>query len=301
VTSSLVARKDPSLSATVVSRFPLRGVRAASGLAWFRGALAVIQDDAPAIAVVDPTSGAIRESIRLPEGGTDKPTKLDLEACVCDGDTLVAFGSGSTSARERIAVVRPGSADVVHAPSFYASLRESDFAGSELNLEGAVLLPGGVLRLFNRGNGASPDGRLPVDATCDLPWPGLLGRLADPPRPANVVHWDLGALAGTRLSFTDAALAGDAILFLAAAEASPDTYRDGPVAGSALGRLDGSTGRWTPLRDTDGRLLIEKAEGLALDPSHPHRAFVVVDKDDASSPAELCVIDLAGGWPDSHS
>jgi hypothetical protein len=267
-------------------------VRAASGLAWIRGALAVVQDDAPAIALVDPASGEVRETIRLPAGGSDKATKLDLEACVCDGDTLYVFGSGSTSAREHVAILGPRSIDVVHAPSFYARLRGSDFAGSELNVEGAALLPDGTLRLFNRGNGASRDGRPPVDATCDLSWTGLAQRLDDPPAPANVVHWDLGTLGGVRLTFTDAAARGDAILFLAAAEDAPDTYRDGPVAGSAIGL----GGRWTVLRDRDGRLLTEKAEGLALDPADPRRVFVVCDRDDPATLAELCVVELAGEW-----
>ena len=38
------------------------------------------------------------------------------------------------------------------------------FSGSELNLEGAVV-DGPSLRLFQRGNGATIDGREPIDAT----------------------------------------------------------------------------------------------------------------------------------------
>src|SRR5690606_20145834 len=81
-------------------------------------------------------------------------SKMDLEACVGLPDgRLVAFGSGSNSARETLVVWTPGGhAELVHAAELYARWRVPAFAGSELNLEGAVVAAGGLL-LFQRGNG----------------------------------------------------------------------------------------------------------------------------------------------------
>jgi hypothetical protein len=187
--------------------------------------------------------------------------------------------------------------EMVDASALYRLLNERrDFAGSELNVEGAALV-GGALRLFNRGNGAPCGGLLPVDATCDLDLAALLAYLRDPrtlpPEPEKIVHYDLGEIGGQRLTFTDAASAGGALLFTATAEDSPDAYRDGPVAGSAVGVLEDGGGRWTPLRAPDGEPFAGKVEGLA--PSgRPGRVWIVIDRDDPTLPAELCEVALEG-------
>lgn len=284
------AREDEALRATLVSRRPLPGVRAGSGLAWQGGRLAVVQDDAPAIALVDPRSASV-EIVPLPGGGWDKRTKLDLEACVADGGRLVAFGSGSTPARERIAIVEK-TARLVEASRFYGCLRrDPEFTGRELNVEGAVLL-GDSLRLFNRGGVAAGD----------VAWRTLLDHLEAPRRVApppleRVVRWDLGRIDGVRLSFTDAAAAGSLVFFLAVAEDAPDAYEDGPVKGGVLGAFDGGGARFArlPLDGKNGQAA--KAEGLAIDPDDPRRVFVVLDCDDPAVPAELCALRLDGPWP----
>ena len=80
---------------------------------------------------------------------------------------LVAFGPGSSPHLERVVVCRgldaPGReathVSLYDAQVFYAGLRAvTDFAGSELNLEGAAYLGGRRLRLFGRGNGTARDG-----------------------------------------------------------------------------------------------------------------------------------------------
>jgi len=200
----LVARSDATLSARIVRTVPLRyaagpdaatdrpaHVRAASGLARFRGWVAVVQDDANFVALVQPGDGRAGQ-ITLPAGESgvrqfddlrgNKRFKLDLEACVAvrdrGGETLLAFGSGSSPLRERIVVVREAETRTVEASAFYAGLRqERGFSGSELNVEGAIEIDGD-LRLFNRGNGAPVQGRLPVDATCDVRLAELLDYVA---------------------------------------------------------------------------------------------------------------------------
>ena len=296
-------------------------VRAASGCCLVRipgrgRRLAVVQDDARFVALVDPDTGRA-EPLALPTGPGgrrrfddalgNKRNKPDLEAIsavVVDGaPALLAIGSGSAAPRELLLLIRlaPGGTTVEELPAaaFFAKLRsDRGFAGSELNIEGMVQLPNGSLRLFNRGNGAADALGPSVDATCDVPFAALLAHLRDPaartaPAPQNVTHHDLGALGGVRLAFTDASAAGAGILFLAAAEASPNALEDGEVTGTALGLLrpDG-TRVVAPLHDEAGRPLREKAEGLAVDPDEPERAFVVVDRDDPDVPADLLLVEL---------
>jgi hypothetical protein len=327
-----VAKKDPALAAAVVARTPLHysdgenpaldrpaQVRAGSGLARVPGGLALVQDDANFLALVEPDALRVR-AIPLPAGAGgrrqfddrrgNKAHKLDLEACVAveseDGVLLLAIGSGSTAAREQVALIRGWESGdpcvaLVHTPGLYERLRrERAFAGSELNVEGAVHL-GGSLRLFGRGNGAPRAGVPPANATCDLDWPALLAHLrapdrSAPPAPANVAAYDLGTLDGIALSFTDATAWRDAVLYTATAEDSPDATRDGRVAGSAIGVIDdaGRT-RWTPLTDPAGQPFMGKVEGVAPGAA-ASTLFVVVDADDPDAASELCTVELRGDW-----
>ena len=238
----------------------------------------------------------------------NKGRKLDLEAGFVlarpDGERLIGLGSGSSPRRERILVVRraAGSFDVrsVDAHALYASLRElTDFAGSELNVEGACVAAGGaVVRLFNRGNGAPADGRLPVDATCELDAGELLrwleGERGEPPRPRDVVAYDLGVVDGVRLTFTDAEAFRDGVLYVAAAEDSPDAVRDGPVAGVVLGMIEPAGARWTRVLDERGKPLAEKIEGVVGDRDDTRRVFAVVMRT-IDLPASLLELALEGG------
>jgi hypothetical protein len=316
------AQLDPTLSARIVRSVPLlyadgaddsldrpAHVRSASGITRVAGCIAVVQDDASFVAVVDAATGLAR-AITLPagEGGLrqfddlrgNKRFKLDLESCVTVDDEngremLLAFGSGSLPARERIVLVRAVGSDdadarVIDASALYAGFHAAtDFSGSELNVEGATVV-GGALRLFNRGNGA-PRGELrPVNASCDLDLAALLAWLRDPgtappPQPRDVVQYDLGAIAGVPLTVTDAATLGGAVLYSAAAEASPDATRDGPVAGCAIGIIAGNSARYCEVEGIDGGPYPGKIEGIL--PLAPDRLLAVVDPDDPRVPSVL--------------
>jgi hypothetical protein len=317
--------RDPLLHAVVRRCIPLRysggadasvdrpaHVRAGSGLCWIGARLAVIQDDAAFLALVDPRDGSV-EAIPLPaqEGVRlwsdalgNKSFKPDLEACFALGEeAMIAFGSGSTPMRERLLRVSGLGGDArpawIPAPELYAALRSAtDFSGSEMNIEGAALI-GGAVRLFNRGNGAPRGALTPIDATCDLSLDALLAYLdgaAPPPQPDRITAYALGSLDGGRLSFTDAAVRGDTLMFCAAAEASPDTYRDGPVIGSVIGFL-GERAAWAPVTHPDGTLFAAKVEGIAADPGRVDRLWAVLDRDDPETPSELCELLLSGPWP----
>lgn len=327
------ADADPTLAAFVVARAPLHytdgadesldrpaHVRAGSSLAWVPGGIALIQDDANFVAVLEPDGARVR-AIALPAGKKgrrqfdtrrgNKKHRMDLEACVAvwsDNETLLlALGSGSSGRRERVAIIRGWEADefevtVVHVPELYDTLRRAEaFAGSELNVEGVVQL-GDRLRLFGRGNGEPRAGVQPINATCDLDWTMLLAHLRapdrnPPPSPTSIIGYALGMLDDVALSFTDAAVSGDVILFSASAEASPDVLRDGPVTGSAIGVINAEgRARWARLTEPTGAPFLGKVEGLLVDTSAPDRLFVVVDADDPDAASALCTVQLRGDW-----
>lgn len=277
-------------------------VRAASGVARLGGRLAIVQDDASFLAYVDgndvvalPLPHSVDGARQFDDSRGNKKHKLDLEACVMLGDTLIGFGSGSSRVRERILVVRDGAPRLVDASSLYAMLRErTDFSGSELNIEGAALISG-RLRLFQRGNGAPVGDLQPIDATGEVEVDAFLAYLEGGAVPLlhDVIRWDLGAVAGVRLGFTDATTHEGRVYFLAAAEASPDAVRDGPCSGVALGVIEPGGARMARIRLED-RSFDLKAEGLAFD--EPRRGVLVVDRDDPASPAELCRFELLGPW-----
>jgi hypothetical protein len=326
------ATRDPRLSARVVRSTPLiyaagadasldrpAHVRSASALVRVAGRLVAVQDDANFLAVIDAHTGTATP-VTLPAGADgrrqfddgrgNKHHKLDLEACTVvpqgGGETLVAFGSGSLPPRECVVLARgwergEPQVQVFAAPELYAAMRAvPHFAGSELNIEGAAFIAAGTIRLVNRGNGAPSGDQLPVDATCEVRWDELRAYLAGTgPAPAiqDVTQYRLGDLAGCRLTFTDAAMVGDAMLFSASAEDSPDAVRDGPVAGSAIGIVaaDGEV-RTAVIRTADGGTLAEKVEGICPDPADPRRVLAVVDRDTPDAPSLLLEIALDGPW-----
>ena len=330
------ARVSPGLYAQVVRRRPLhyaRGadaqldrplhVRAGSALARLEGGLlAVVQDDASFVALVDPKLEGEVFDVPLPsvdgvrqfdDARGNKHEKLDLEACIVADGTLVAFGSGSSPVRERVVLMTatwaaraPGPAatrtTIVHAAELYGRMRaEAAFSGSELNIEGAMVRGADVL-FFQRGNGAPVGERLPVNATARVDRAALLAHLRGEgpcplPCPAlrDVVAWELP----DRLSFTDAALTPrGGIAFLACAEDSPDATKDGPVSAVAIGRLDdrAKEAELALVLDERGAPLLDKAEGLAFDDRDPTRAWAVVDKDDPDVASELLELRLGEGW-----
>lgn len=327
------ARLDATLTATIVDRRPLRyrttahpaldrppHVRAGSSLAWVGARLALLQDDANFVAVIDPRTARAR-AIALPAGEAgkrhfddargNKRFKLDLEACCTvdgpAGQLLVAFGSGSKRRRRRIVTIESVAArrpriTLIDAESLYVALEaEAAFAGSDMNIEGVLALDG-TLRLFSRGNGAAKDARLPVNATGDLDVAALLGYLAAPasiapPALHDITQYALGEVDGLPLGFTDAALCDGAVLYTAAAEASKDASEDGRVSGSAIGVIPprGEL-RHTLLREVDGRPSTDKVEGIAPVPGRADRVYVVVDPDDITRPSELCEVSLGGAW-----
>lgn len=280
-------------------------VRAGSGVRRWGERVVVVQDDVNALALLDEKTGSVAPLV-LPAGAGghrhfseqrgNKASKMDLEACVVLPDgRLLAVGSGSTPAREHVVVVgQDHQVRVVQAAPLFAQLRSRrDFAGSELNLEGAVVV-GGLIRLFQRGNGAAVDGHAATNAVGDLDLDRFLRWLdhgAPPPELDAVTCVDLGHVQGVPFGFTDAtALPDGRIVFLAGAEDSPDTYRDGRVLGARVGLLDGAQVIVAEIHDAAGRATSLKLEGVDFVrhvASGGMEFAVVADMDDPEVPAVI--------------
>ncbi len=268
-------------------------VSAASGLVRRGDTFYIVADDELGLLAVPDVGPAFTIPLLpglLPEAhAARKAAKPDLEAlCRWPGDGLLALGSGSTASRHRGCLLRPvagdmsrGTVTILDLEPLHARLSET-FPG--LNLEGAAVR-GDALLLLQRGNGS---GNLPALVELDLPaalravdagepWgPELLRSIRDVP---------LGARRGTMLGFTDASpLPDGSLVFVAAAEASPDTVQDGLVTGAALGRIS-ADGRLLWLRDVPEA---GKYEGVHAEP-HGDRLHIwlVTDADDRRCPASL--------------
>lgn len=282
----LRARPDPRLAARIVDSFPLVSggthVRAGSALLTVGDRLLAVQDDAYAAAWIEPVSRRI-EPLLLAGTGEPlrKPDKPDFEAALALADgTLVLLGSGSRPTRTRIARIAPGKAiEMLDAPALYEAIAAA--VATTPNIEGALVVDG-ALKLFHRGSGGQPS------AILDFPADVLEGRHA---RILRITLWDLGAVGDVPLTFTDAAVFGATVLYLAVAENTPDAIVDGPVAGAAVGMLEAGAARWAPLLDVTGQVALCKPEGIAV---CRDTVYLITDPDDPAMPAELCRLQLLG-------
>jgi hypothetical protein len=276
-------------------------VRAASGLAFAHGRLAVIQDDAAFIGTV---AGDEVAAIMLPRGAGgrrrfevalgNKADKLDLESCIALGDDLYAFGSGSTPQRERVAHVGYAT-QLLDASPLYRVMREE--LRGPVNIEGVAAV-GRELWMFHRGNcGGSDLGPAIVrfSRTQLLAWLAGDGPVPDP---TNSKRYDLGSVGDVRFGFTDAVGVGNRAFYLASAEDSPNAVDDGVVLASQLGVIEMGVDGYRHARaatlEVDGAPL--KAEGLAFDPKNPQHVWVVTDPDDVDQPSRLYELELVGPW-----
>jgi len=167
-----------------------------------------------------------------------------------------------------------------------------------LNLEGAALV-GESFLLFQRGNAPGS-----LNAVIEFAWPefcDFLTSTAPIPEIRSIRRVDLGDIGGVPFGFTDACPLPDGrIVFTAVAEATSDTYADGPCLGSAVGLLDlTSSGAPDPGPRVSHLVPLDppyKVEGVHAELAGGQiELLLVADADNPSHPAPL----LAASLPDS--
>ena len=278
---------------------------AASGLARIGQRLYVVADDEHALGVFDLADAGPGTLIALFDGelpalhAARKQAKPDLESLAVlpaypgqAGGALLAVGSGSRPNRQRAVLVGlDAHGALAGAPRhfdfapLFAAAREHI---PELNIEGAFV-DGDHFCLLQRGHA-----RVPLNACMRWAWHEVEAwlRAAGPvPAIVSLRRFDLGALDGVPLGFTDgAALPGGGWVFSAAAEDTGDSFADGRCAGSALGWVDaaGALRRLQPLA------LRCKVEGIsAAADGASAQLWLVTDADDRGTPALLLGASLA--------
>ena len=223
-----------------------------------------------------------------------KQAKPDLESLLLlpshprwPRGALLALPSASRINRHRGALLTLDSdgmpnhaARVIDLGAFFAPLR-AQFAALDsavLNIEGAVIV-GAELVLFQRGNKASaPSACLRFDYAAFAS--GLADGVVDAIACARIDVFDLGAIDGIALTFTDAcALTDGRIVFCAVAEDTDDPYLDGAFRGAAIGMLD-ANGALTSLCRIDAPAKIEGIAARIVDGGID--LLLVSDADDAN-------------------
>jgi hypothetical protein len=243
---------------------------AASGLVCAHGRAYVVSDDEHHLAVFrDLHSPGVLHRILpgdLPQSKkARKQLKPDLEALLLlpgQGDSLVAFGSGSRPNRDTGIVIALGArgepstrVQRFDLKPLYEPLRA---VLGEINIEGAMVL-GAALVLLHRGISGESDNAAVHYRLSELR--AVIDGKRHTVAPRAIRPYRLGAIDGVELGFTDGtALPGGGWLFCAAAENTADSYADGPCRGSALGVVD-AHGELVALRQLADTTL--KVEGIA--------------------------------------
>ena len=265
---------------------------AASGLVCAHGRAYVIGDDEHHLAVFRDRASP-GELVRVVAGdlAVSKPArkrrKPDFETLVhLPGNAMLqAPGSGSRPNRDRGVAVGLSANGVPAAGTrlfdlapVYKALRARL---GPINIEGAFVL-GDELVLLQRGQAGQASMSLHYRLR---EWLGVIDRHDAALQPHALRPFDLGAIDGVPLTFTDgAALPGGGWVFTAVAEDSDNSYADGPCRGAAVGVV-AADGTLLSMRRLIGG---DKVEGIAVRVDGNGTAmFMVTDADDPAQASWL--------------
>jgi hypothetical protein len=156
----------------------------------------------------------------------------------------------------------------------------------ELNIEGALFLQS-TIKLFHRGSrGKSKSAVIDIEAA------PFLKQLHDTHKPSadtirGMTEYDIGAIAGVPLQFTDAVkISNDRILFVATAEDTTNAIDDGASLGSAVGIID-AAGKIDRVVRFDSREKLEGVSARVIDGTDKIELMLVADSDNEKVPACL--------------
>ena len=284
-----------------------RVLSAASGLVQRQGRLYIVADDEHHLAVIDAASGN-GHWVRLFEGDLpDKPkqrkaAKPDLETLIelpASGElpfgALLALGSGSRQNRQTgVIVVFDAHAGLTGVPrlidlaALYAPLRH---ALRDLNIEGGLIRGNDFLLLQRAHQGQARNVCMRFAWHEVRPW--LLGRDVAVPQALDHVGYELGAIDGVTLGFSDATVLPDgAWVFSAVAEATSDSCHDGACTGSAIGVV-APDGRLRSLQHLEGPWKVEGIAATQLGDGAKLQLTLVTDADDRARPASCLEVRMS--------
>lgn len=217
--------------------FHIIGIGSASGLVYTNRSLFLIADNSHMLYEYNiekkqlNTTPLVAADYTGPLENIPKKDKPDYEAIALKGDGLYLFGSGSTENRNSIGHINSKTKEVlphIDATDLYLAMQSfGEITPENFNIEAAVN-DGTTWYVFQRGNGPSAQNGI---FTLD-------GDIADTFFQIIYNEIELPKINGAQSGFTDAVKVNDKLYFIAAAEKSGSTYKDGEVTGTLLGRID---------------------------------------------------------------
>lgn len=249
------------------------GLGSASGLLYNNNSILAIGDNSSYIYEYNLESNQLQKHPLLEQSseGILKNIKPDFESLTQFGNDIYIFGSGSTDKRNQMVQLDATTKKVITTTdlsNLYATMQSfGEVKPENFNLEGAIY-NGENWFLFNRGNGKNSKNSVFTIGGQNL--------TDDFSIIYNTVK--LPKIKGVETSFTDAILVKDKIYFLATAEDTPNTYDDGEVLGSIIGRINPETMK---VEFTKKITATAKLEGLALySESEKEITFLICEDND---------------------
>ena len=213
--------------------FRIIGIGSASGLFYQNNSIFVISDNSSFLYEYNIAKETLKEYPLLKNASQNiaKQDKPDFESLTHFQDTLYIFGSGSTVKRNTMIAFdlkTKKKANTNDLTDLYAVMQSFEAVlPQDFNVE-SVIYTGEDWYLFNRGNGGSGKNIIFT----------LHAQKLDQEFSLIANTYKLPKIKGVRTSFTDAIKVGNKIYFLATAENTMNTYDDGTILGSIIGRID---------------------------------------------------------------
>ncbi len=206
----------------------ISGLGAASGIIYLNHNIYLISDNSGFLYKYEISNKNLSKFpiLENPEENIAKKDKPDFESITLKDNKFYIFGSGSTKKREiRVKFdLENQEVSTKDISDLYDKLKKKvSFTTDDLNIEGSFFYNEN-LYLINRGNGdSSKNGIFIYNKEFD-----------------NVIfkHFELPKLNNVSTSFTDAIVVENKIYFLACAENTTNTYDDGEIYGSVIGKID---------------------------------------------------------------
>lgn len=256
--------------------FKIIGIGSASGLIYNNEFLYLISDNSTFLYHYNIAEEKI-EKIKLLEDSREnlkKKEKPDFEAVLQKDKKIYLFGSGSKKQREQLFIYdsKKGKTTKESLSSLYDALRKTaQLPKDELNIEGVVFHNNQWI-FFQRGNGKLGKNGIFV----------LKNKKLEANEKIEFIPVSLPNLKHIAATFTDATLVKDKIYFLASAEDSNSTYKDGEVLGSLIGCLDAKT---LKIEFTQIVSETQKFEGISLyKETKDQLEFVLCEDNDTETP-----------------
>ena len=212
------------------------GIGSASGLLFKNNHVLIVGDNSSFLYDYNLEGKTLEEFplTEVPQKNIAKKEKPDYEAITEFDGKIYIFGSGSKDNRTKMLQLEAKSKNIeatIDLSDLYLSMQTfGELPEDDLNIEGVVRNETEWF-FFNRGNGAK--GKNIVFTVQGKNLTEEFNLISN--------EYKLPKLKGIRASFTDAALIGDKIYFLATAENTESTYNDGEILGSIIGCIDSKT------------------------------------------------------------